>query len=328
MKFMNQSFLAAIALVCLLAGSTAVLAENTEAQPPGNIAVVNGTPITMATFESELQAAMERLARSGQPPSGIQGMMLRQQIVESLINEELLFQESRKKKVQIPEAQLSTEYDSIKSRFPTETDFNKALEQRGMTDADLRDKLRRRMAIQKLVEDEIPQAFETSEADKQKFYAEHPDMFTRPESVRASHILIKLEPESDEKTTAEAQKKIEDVQKKLDAGGDFDEVAKAHSEGPSGPNGGDLGYFSRGKMVKPFEDAAFALKKGETSKVVRTDFGLHLIRVTDRKAKETVAYKDAEPDIGRMLSDEKRRTALESFVEGLRSQADIERTNG
>lgn len=282
MKLMFQGFLAFV-VVCLLAGSTTVLAEEAKTKPPENIAVVNGIPITMTTFEVELQAAMERLARSGQPPSGVQGMMLRQQIVESLINEELLFQESRNKEIQISEDQLSTEYQNIKSRFSTETDFNKALEQRGMTDAGLRDKLRRRMAIQKLVENEIPQAFETTEADKQKFYAEHPDMFTRPESVRASHILIKLEPESDEKKTAEAQKKIEDVQKELDAGGNFAELAKTHSEGPSGPNGGDLGYFSRGRMVKPFEDAAFALKKGETSKVVRTDFGLHLIRVTDRK---------------------------------------------
>ncbi len=103
-----------------------------------------------------------------------------------------------------------------------------------------------------------------------------------PVRIRASHILIGLSPTADEKATAAAMEKILDIRRRLENGEDFSALAKKYSEGPSAPKGGDLGYFGRGAMVKPFEDEAFALETGEVGGVVRTRFGLHLIKVTDR----------------------------------------------
>lgn len=91
------------------------------------------------------------------------------------------------------------------------------------------------------------------------------------QSVHAEHILVK--------TAAEAQQ----IKKAIDEGGDFEYYARAYSICPSGQNGGDLGYFSRGQMVQPFEDAAFELPVGEVSDPVGTEFGWHLIKVTDKK---------------------------------------------
>jgi peptidyl-prolyl cis-trans isomerase C len=251
-------------------------------------------------------------------------MLLRKQVIDSLINEELLVQESNKQGITVSADLINDEIERIKSQFPGEEEFNKALEQRQMTGDDLRKKLERRQAIQQLLEKEVPVGEDPTEADKEKFYTDNPEMFTSPESVRASHILIKLKPDADQEATSEANKKIKDIQDKLDAGEDFAELAKTHSEGPSNVKGGDLGYFTRGKMVKPFEDAAFTLKTGETSPVVQTDFGLHLIRVTDRKSEETVAYKDAEADIARMLVQDDRRNRFEAYMEDLKSKADIQ----
>jgi peptidyl-prolyl cis-trans isomerase C len=312
-----------MAAACLLAGPVTVAAQESPAAEFDAIAVVNGTPITRQTFESEFQAAMERMAAAGQSPSGIQGMLLRKQVIDSLVNEELLVQESNKQGIAVSADLINDEIERIKSQFPGEEEFNKALEQRQMTGDDLRKKLERRQAIQQLLEKEVPVGEDPTEADKEKFYADNPEMFTSPESVRASHILIKLEPDADQEATSEANRKIKDIQDKLDAGEDFAELAKSHSEGPSNVKGGDLGYFTRGKMVKPFEDAAFTLKTGETSPVVQTDFGLHLIRVTDRKSEETVAYKDAEADIARMLVQDDRRNRFEAYMEDLKSKADI-----
>ncbi|MGD9017145.1 MAG: peptidylprolyl isomerase [Desulfobacterales bacterium] len=324
MTILSRLTAVVLAAVCLLAGPVTAAAQESPAAESDTIAAVNGTPITRQTFDSEFQAAMERMAAAGQAPSGIQGMLLRKQVIDSLINEELLVQESNKQGITVSADLINDEIERIKSQFPGEEEFNKALEQRQMTGDDLRKKLERRQAIQQLLEKEVPVGEDPTEADKEKFYTDNPEMFTSPESVRASHILIKLKPDADQEATSEANKKIKDIQDKLDAGEDFAELAKTHSEGPSNVKGGDLGYFTRGKMVKPFEDAAFTLKTGETSPVVQTDFGLHLIRVTDRKSEETVAYKDAEADIARMLVQDDRRNRFEAYMEDLKSKADIQ----
>ena len=89
--------------------------------------------------------------------------------------------------------------------------------------------------------------------------------------VRASHILVKTENEASE------------LLSQIKAGKDFAELAKAHSDCPSGQQGGDLGFFTRGRMVKEFEDAAFSMETGQVSEPVGTQFGFHLIKVTDKK---------------------------------------------
>ena len=102
-------------------------------------------------------------------------------------------------------------------------------------------------------------------------------------NVRASHILLMYKGSA--RSTAsrskeEAKTEIEDLKQKIDGGADFAEIAKAHSDCPSGRKGGDLGTFGRGQMVGPFEDAAFGMEVGQTSGVVETDFGYHLIKRT------------------------------------------------
>jgi len=104
--------------------------------------------------------------------------------------------------------------------------------------------------------------------------------------IRASHILISTA-KLDAKGKAKAKEKIDSLLKQIRAGVSFEELAKAHSDCPSRINGGDLGYFDRGKMVKEFEDVAFALKIGEVSDVVETPYGYHIIKLTDRKSLTT-----------------------------------------
>ena len=104
-----------------------------------------------------------------------------------------------------------------------------------------------------------------------------------PSSVRASHILIQVYPDDSQKEKKLAREKIENILMQAKAGENFAELARKYSEGPSSINEGDLGFFSRDMMVKPFEDAAFSLMKGEISDVVETQFGYHIIKVTDQK---------------------------------------------
>ncbi len=100
---------------------------------------------------------------------------------------------------------------------------------------------------------------------------------------------------------------------------------KEHSEGPSGAKGGDLGYFKRSQMVKPFEDAAFDLKPGEISNIVETRFGYHLIKVYDKKSEGIIEYKEAKEKINKYLSQEKSKEKISKYIAKLREKAEIKK---
>jgi peptidyl-prolyl cis-trans isomerase C len=115
-------------------------------------------------------------------------------------------------------------------------------------------------------------------------YGKNQADFNRPEEVRAAHVLLQCSPSADAVTKAKSEADLRDLLAKVKGGADFAEIAKSHSTCPSSARGGDLGYFSRGKMVPAFEQKAFALKVGEVSDVFSTQFGYHFVKITDRKA--------------------------------------------
>jgi peptidyl-prolyl cis-trans isomerase D len=133
-------------------------------------------------------------------------------------------------------------------------------------------------------------------------YRANLDRYKEPKQVKARHILFKLEG-NDPKKDAEVRKRAEEVLKRAKAGENFAELAKKYSEGPTAKNGGDLGYFSQGQMVKPFEEAAFSMKPGEISGLVKTRFGYHIIKVEDVKEAHTKTLEEARPEIEKQLKE-------------------------
>jgi len=144
------------------------------------------------------------------------------------------------------------------------------------------------------------------------YYDENPKEFFSPESVEARHILIKVDKDADDAAVEAARQRASEIHARLLKGEDFAELAQKLSEGPSKDQGGFLGTFGRGRMVKPFEDAAFALQAGEMSAPIRTDFGWHIIKVEKHHAAETQSFEASENKIRGQLSDKKARAlALE-----------------
>jgi peptidyl-prolyl cis-trans isomerase C len=180
------------------------------------------------------------------------------------------------------------------------------------------------MRVQKLVVAIVEERSPTTDSDVRTYYDENPDLFKEPEQVKASHILILVEQGADDATRKDALSRIRGVQQKLRDGADFAEMAREFSEGPSGPNGGDLGYFARGQMVPPFEEAAFALPVGRVSDVVETQFGFHLINVTDRRPEQKFAFEEVEENIRNRLRGEQAQVVMGDYVEELRASAEIE----
>ena len=311
-----------LSLLMLLITAFATIADEKK---PGldKVAIVNGTIITRAELNHELYQFKQRALQQGQKVSEGQLVTIKAKILENLISRELLYQESRSKGIKIDPQATETQLKALKQRFPKEADFKKALSDINLTEKTLENRIERDLAIQELVNSKIAPQINISKADNQAFYKDHPEYFKQPEQVKASHILIKLETQADESQQKQAKKKIEEIQQKLKNGQEFSELAKNFSEGPSSVKGGDLDYFSRGKMVKPFEEAAFALKPGEISDIVQTQFGYHLILVTDKKPEKIINYEDVENKINQYLKQEKVKQEVELYVNKLRDTAEI-----
>jgi peptidyl-prolyl cis-trans isomerase C len=163
-----------------------------------------------------------------------------------------------------------------------------------------------------------------TEAEVKNVYDENPEDFKQKAQVHARHILIKVAADADEAAKAEARKKIEAVEEKAKKGTDFAELAKTHSEGPSNVRGGDLGFFGRGQMVKPFEEAAFGLEPGKISDVVETRFGYHLIKVEERKKERTLSFDEVKPQLMEKLKRGKLEQEMRTYLLALREKAKIE----
>ena len=146
---------------------------------------------------------------------------------------------------------------------------------------------------------------ELTEEEIQQYYDTNTDEFVTPKTVEARHILFKVAENADEAAVEKARKKAEDVLKLAQEGKDFAELAKTHSEGPSGKNGGWLGSFKKEAMVKPFADKAFSMKAGEVSDLVRTQFGWHIIKVEKVNEGSTRSFDEARKGIRAKLINEK-----------------------
>jgi peptidyl-prolyl cis-trans isomerase C len=313
-----------VLLLFFMALTTLALAEETQ-PPTDKAAVVNGTVITQAELDSQMKIVIDRLRASGRLPDVSQLDQIRSQVLENLIARDLLYQECRKKGIKISEEEVNKQLITLKAQFPNEAEFNNALTRMNLTEASIKEKLARDLALKKLIEDEVAPQVTVSNSDIRAFYDNNPEAFKQPERVKASHILIKVDPQADPSQKAEAQKKIDLVQAKLQKGEDFGALAKEYSEGPSGSKGGDLGYFTRGQMVKPFEDAAFAMKSGEVSGLVETRFGYHLIKVTDKTPEGTMPYDDVKERLGEFLKQKKIQEEVNVYVKRLEEKAKIER---
>lgn len=309
------------ALITLV--SPAYAAESQSAEQ--KVAVVNGTVIKQAELDSEMNRYLARLQNTGRFPNDLERSQIKKQVLENLIARELLYQESQKKGIKVDQKEVDAQLTALKGRFPSEAEFKNALSRMNLTEVDLKSQFERDLAIRELLDGQIGDKTAVSEKETKAYYDGNLETFKKPEQVRASHILIKVDPGADEAKKAEALTRIESLQTKLKKGEDFTALAKEYSEGPSAPKGGDLGFFGRGQMVKPFEETAFTMKPGQVSNMVETRFGYHLIMVTDRTPEGTFSYDEVKDRLQQYLRQQKVQAAMTEYVETLQGKAKIER---
>jgi peptidyl-prolyl cis-trans isomerase D len=203
------------------------------------------------------------------------------------------------------EAQVSVTDAELQAHYEAHRDSYRAPEQRQI----------RYMAIprQRFAPPQEPTTEEISD-----YYTRRMETFQRPEQVRARHILVKVPSSATAEQEEQTRARAEELLAALRNGEDFASVAQQHSEDTAtATKGGDLGYFARGHMVKPFEDTAFALPVGQLSEVIRTPFGWHILRVEDRREAAIKSLAEVESEIRDKLREEKAGDAAAGFVDDL-----------
>ena len=171
--------------------------------------------------------------------------------------------------------------------------------------------------LQLIVADQpkVAQSIQISDAQVQQYYNAHKDEFRTAERVHARHILLSTANKSKEEV-AKIQAQAEALDKQLKAGGDFSELAKKNSQDPgSAAKGGDLGWVSRGQMVKPFEDATFSLKPNEISNVVTTEYGFHIIQVLEKQPAHVQSLEEVKPSIEAGLRNQSVNDRMQDLID-------------
>jgi peptidyl-prolyl cis-trans isomerase C len=310
-------------VICLLIALFALL--RVKGSSDDRVALVGGTVITQDDFDREMNQVKQGLQNMGKPLIDSQLSEIKKEVLEKLINRELLYQESQREGIKVMEEEVDEELKALKKRFPSEAEFETALKEANLSEVEVKFQIERGLAIDEFITGHFVEKVTISNDELRAFYESHPESFKQPEQVRASHILIKWDPQEDESKRFSARKKIDEIRYKLRKGEDFAALAKEFSQCPSSSKGGDLGYFGRGQMVKPFEDAAFSLMPGQVSDVVETKFGYHLIKVNEKRPETTVAFEDIKEGLDRYLTQEKVQKEVNLYVQKLKEKATVER---
>jgi peptidyl-prolyl cis-trans isomerase C len=322
MLTVNRTAIAALILLILL--PAAAVTAQTPGEGGGAVATVNGVPISQIRLEREMSRQEQQLLMQGVALEDSQRAVFRSEVLDGLINQELILQESRKEGYTAEPAALAGQIEAIRSQFPDQDSFIQALANWNFTEDSLKEEIARGLTIQSFIDVEIGRQVSIGPEEARSYYGEHPEQFAQEEQVQARHILITLEEGAAEEQEQEARRRIEEIRQKLQAGQDFATLAQEYSEGPSAPRGGDLGYFGRGQMVAPFEEAVFALAVGGVSDIVRTPYGYHLIELVDRQPAGLTPFEEIQAELIQYLTQEEVIGALETLIRTLREQAEIE----
>ncbi|MDO8603258.1 MAG: peptidylprolyl isomerase [Candidatus Omnitrophota bacterium] len=315
----------AVAAVAVLVLFCVAVSSNAASKKEGFAAKVNGVGIKAETLDAAVNNFVENQKMFGVTVKDEEKDKLKKDILNELVSAELLYQASQKAGLGDLTKEVDAQLESIKKGFGSEQEFQKVLKERGIDTKALKEDVKKGVYINAYLEKDIfSKVTPVTEDQKKQEYETNKDKLNVPDEVSASHILIKADEKATPEEKQKAKEKIDALRARLMSGEDFAKLAKENSEDGSAANGGNLGYFRKGEMVKPFEDAAFTLEKDQISPVIETQFGYHIIKTIDKKAAHTLTYEEVSGDIEKFLMTKNKRDMVSKTVEGLKKGAKIE----
>lgn len=277
-------------------------------------AKVNGQKIPMSDLNQQLDQLKKQYPTMFNGADGAARLLeFKQRLLDNLINQTLIKQAAKDRNVAVTDEEVKKQIDQLKQGFKDEAQFEAALKQAGMDPKTLEAQVRDQLVTQKLIES-LSKDIKISDAELKAYYDKNKQQFYQPAQKRASHILFKAEDK------AAAQKALAD----LKAGAVFGTLAKKLSTDPgSAAKGGDLGWPST-PFVPEFQAALDKLAVGQTSALVKTQFGWHIITVTDQRPAKQKTLAEVKAEIEKILVQQRRADAYQKLLDELRKKAKIE----
>lgn len=289
------------------------------------VAKVNGKPLTAFELNEEFQDLLPTMGsyHGGVPDEKVAEMM--EKALNNLIDKELQYQDALEKGLSASKKEVGDELKNVEKRFGSSANFKSALKNSGMTKDGLKEIIRKRFLTTKARNLEVASKAALSESEVKDYYDKNKETFKRPVEFRASQILIGVDPSS---TKEEREKRLETAKSlhaKVKSGEDFVKLAMRYStdEG-SAPIGGDIGTFHIGMADPAFEKAVLSLKVGETSDVVETLYGYHIILLTAMKPAAQLTFDEVKTDLKKRLEKKRGDELYKNWIKGLRAKANIE----
>ena len=284
---------------------------------------INDQVIPDWAIERQAEALFENVAR-GMPgkPREIIMMSALDLAKERLIDQALMAQESRRRKYKVDSVDLQKRIKQWLKQNGGKKAFEKIKNPMIQNHDDLKRELSDQMRFNQLLEEES-QCDDVSEAEAQKYYEDRPELFRTEELLAASHFLKMGKTEEELEQALEA---VKSIRQRLEKGEDFTELVRGESDDKG--NDGNLGTFGKGRMVPEFEQAAYALKPGELSEPIKTQFGWHLIQLHERIPPKVTPFDEIKEKVIEYLTERKKDKVFEAFLDRLKAEASIEEVAG
>lgn len=303
-------------------GASAAQVKKLKAPAGDTTAIVAGVDtfgITKGMVNQLIQPALPQLAQQAQMTGQDIDQLLaqvRQQATTTILLQEILRQEAGKQKIEVSPKEIDSVYQGFAKSFPDSASFAQAMQKAGDSPEKLRAKISEQVRAEKLILKAVGDSLKVTDAEIKDFYEQNKAMMSQAAQLKARHILKLVK---DPKDSAKVKAEMEAIAKKLqDPKADFAAIAKAESQDPgSAEKGGDLGWFNPADMVPQFAMAAQSLKEGETSGLVRTPYGYHIIKLEGRREGKTPPLDSVRTQIEAQLKYQKQGTVSENYFRRL-----------
>jgi peptidyl-prolyl cis-trans isomerase C len=292
---------------------------------PGDAVRINGVAISYQRFNGFYQdyRGSKGVAAGARGDQLELFKRLRREAMDLLIEQEVVRQAAEGAGVQVGDSEVDAEFAKLRSVFDSPEGFARRLEAEGFTGESYRKHVRGMLAAGKYLDGIRAAVPAVSDGELAAYYRDNEQRLTFPEEVRVRHILLTWKPLGTQDDRAAIRERMAPILEQARGGGDFAELAKRYSEDTTAGNGGDTGFFHRGEMPPAFENAAFALAPGEVSGMVETPFGVHILRLEDRRTARLLPLDEVREPLRDHVRRERMDAAVKKEIERLHGAAEI-----
>ena len=290
------------------------------------VAVVNDEVITQSELDQLLFRVYQQYKKTfSKEKLAVKMNQARQQILNQLIEDRLVYQEAKKLKVPVTDEEVNARAMEFRARFKSQEEFEKILGQQGLNETKLKERYREQIAIRKLQQYEVRSKIIVTPKDIEGYYQKHLSKFTQKERIKVRTITLRKSEEAIKKKTPDpaVKTKAQDILTKLYSGMGFEDLAKQFSEDTKAAKGGDLGMVKRGDLVNRLEQVLFNMKPGEISPILETEMGYHIFKVEGKKERTSKTIDEVRDQISDHLYRKKSRLRFQEWVTDLKKNAYI-----